>query len=157
MSQIIEIGMGEVAVDKAPCSFTTSGVGSCVVVCLYSAVSQMGAMAHVMLPSSRQDDPDLTNKNLYRYADVAIKVMLNHLVKEGVRQTSIIAKIAGGANMFPDVQGRSQKVGDKNVESVKEILAEYKITITGEHTGGTAGRTVSFDVGNGIVPIKSNI
>lgn len=156
MGSVIEIGMGELGVERAPNAYSTSGVGSCVVVCLYSSFEKVGAMAHIMLPTTHIV-PNYNDKSQYRYANVAIAVMLQQLEAMQIRKSSLVAKIAGGANMFPDVQGRSQKVGDKNVESVREILAEEKITIAGEHVGGTTGRTVYFEIGNGIVTIKSNI
>ncbi|NMB57029.1 chemotaxis protein CheD, partial [Candidatus Beckwithbacteria bacterium] len=36
-------------------------------------------------------------------------------------------------------------------------LTSLDISIVAEHTGGTFGRSVAFDLGNGIVSIKSNI
>ncbi len=156
MSEVIEIGMGELSVGKAPTAFSTSGVGSCLVVCLYSSVHHVGGMAHIMLPKNLLVGIPIEPSH-YRYADVAIAVMLEKIEALGVRKTSLIAKIAGGANMFPGVQGRSQKVGEKNILSVREILGKEGISISAEHVGGTVGRTVRFDVGNGIVSIQSNI
>jgi chemotaxis protein CheD len=155
MSDIITVNMGELTVGKAPIVVETNGVGSCVAICLYSSFNHAGGLAHIMLPRS---ESGLVSGNFgYRYADIAIKVMLEQLSAIHVMKDHLIAKIAGGANMFPDVQGRSHKVGEKNIESVKEILAELGISLIAEHTGGTVGRSVTFDLGNGIVTIKSNI
>lgn len=156
MSNTIDIGMGQLTVERSPSVITTGGVGSCMVVCLYSATQQAGAMAHVMLPKRFSPETPI-DETQYKFADVAIIVMLQKLEAMGIRKTSLVAKIVGGSNMFPEVQGRSQRVGEKNIEAVKEFLMSSGVTVASEHTGGTVGRTVAFDVGNGIVSIRINI
>jgi len=99
MSDTIDIGMGELSVAKTPSSMITSGVGSCVVICLFSTSQKAGAMAHIMLPKRTITSIPI-DESQYKYADVAIPVMLESLEKEGIRKTSLVAKIAGGANMF---------------------------------------------------------
>lgn len=156
MSDVIEIGMGELQVTGSPAILTTSGIGSCIAICLYSSSHRIGGLAHIMLPRRLVDTGTLT-ENDYRYADVAVALMVDKLQAQGVLKASLTAKIVGGANMFPEVQGRSQRVGEKNIIAVREILTEHQIRIAGEHVGGTVGRAITFDLGNGIVSIKINI
>ena len=60
----------------------------------------------------------------------------------------MVAKIAGGATMFP-FQGQGSnmnvgQVGDRNVEATKAKLKELKIPIIAQDTGKNYGRTVIF-------------
>jgi len=59
------------------------------------------------------------------------------------------AKIAGGAKMFEikgqPVNNQIGNIGERNVQTVKKILAEHRIPILGEDTGANYGRTMSFD------------
>jgi chemotaxis protein CheD len=48
----IEVHMGDIAVAEGPDNLVTSGIGSCLIVTLYDAKRQIGALAHAMLPSS---------------------------------------------------------------------------------------------------------
>lgn len=108
-----------------------------------------------MLPKS----PEGTSydENNSRYADVALGLILSQFENEGITSRGLIAKIVGGANMFPDIQGRSQKVGERNIETVKDIITSFNVRIDAEETGGHTGRAVSFDLSNGIVTVTMTI
>lgn len=157
MGEINEIGMGDLTTAAAPTVLATSSIGSCVAVCLYSHMTKVGALAHVMLPQRPDGSPNEITTNDYKYADVAIAIMVAELEKLNVNRSQLIAKIAGGANMFPGVQGRSHKIGEKNVESIKLLLPSYNIRLAAEETGGNSGRALTFDLANGIVTIKVTI
>jgi Chemotaxis protein; stimulates methylation of MCP proteins len=47
------------------------------------------------------------------------------------------------------------RVGERNAEAVKVVLAEYSIRLIAEDTGGNYGRTVQIDLENGIYKIKT--
>jgi chemotaxis protein CheD len=46
-------------------------------------------------------------------------------------------------------------MGPKNVEAVKNILADKGIKIAGEDTGGSKGRTIEFHAGTSKVVVKT--
>lgn len=152
----VEICMGRLYIAEAPQVLSTSGIGSCVAVCLWSQQAKKGSLAHIMLPK-RPEGLGVITENDFRYADISIRVMVEQLARKGVPQNQIVAKIVGGAEMFPGIQARSQKVGQKNVEAVKEILSELSIPIAASETGGNSGRAIVFDISNGIVTIKMTI
>lgn len=153
MDNLVDIKMGELTVGQSPAILATGGIGSCVAVCVYHARSQKGGLAHIMLPGKMS----FSDANDVRCADIAIAKMIQTLEAQGVARTDLVAKIVGGANMFPDIQGRSQKVGEKNIESVRQILSDYQIPLAGEEIGGTAGRAVTFDLTTGIVTIRMTL
>lgn len=152
----IEIGMGKIYIAEAPTILSTSSIGSCVAVCLWSQVSKKGSLAHVMLPKIPMAIDTITEAEL-KYGDIAIKVMTAELAERGVNTNQLVAKIVGGANMFPGIQARSQRVGEKNVEFIKQLLGEFNIPIAAEETGGNTGRAISFDLSNGIITVNMTI
>jgi chemotaxis protein CheD len=93
----IKVGIAESKIGTSPASIITNGLGSCVGVCLWDPVSRIGGMVHVMLPDSTQSNSVL---NKAKYADTGIVLLLSELCQRGVNKNRLVAKIAGGAQMF---------------------------------------------------------
>jgi chemotaxis protein CheD len=125
-------------------------LGSCVGIILCDPVRRVSGLAHVMLPN-RHDEDGATGK----YADTAIPALLSRLAESGGRRGSLQAFLIGGAQMFPMGNVRIASIGDQNVEAARKILAESKIPIVFEDTGGTVGRAVLFDNATGQVSVKT--
>jgi len=106
-----------------------------------------------MLPSSVYARDKI---NYAKFADTAIVKLLEDMISLGARKERIVAKIAGGAQMFA-FQDKSDimKVGAKNVISTKEKLQELKIPIIAEDTGGNYGRTIEFYSDDGRLLVKT--
>lgn len=142
MRNMIKVGMADLNVCKAPDAITTLGLGSCVGVVLYDPVSKVCGMVHVMLPDStliRQND------NVAKFADTGIRALLNKLQLMGIKKTNLLAKIAGGAQMFAfDTENEMLKVGYNNTEAVKKTLRCLGIRIVAEDCGDRYGRTIEF-------------
>ena len=143
------VGIGEYRVVKAPGVLVSLGLGSCVGVALYDPERKIGGLAHVMLPSSN-GATRVTNPG--KYADMAIKMMIQEMVKQGASKRRLLAKIAGGATMF---KNKKSSIGDRNVESVRRILREEGIRIVGEDTGKDYGRSIEFDLETGELRVRS--
>lgn len=141
MAKIVKIGMADLNVATPPDVLQTCGLGSCVGVCLWDNVTKVGGMAHVMLPSSGQGK----SGNDAKFADTAIPWLIDEMRKLGADRLRLTAKIAGGAQMFSFYSENDiMKIGDRNVEAVKTVLAQFKIRITAQDTGGNYGRTIEF-------------
>ncbi|KKQ95451.1 MAG: putative chemoreceptor glutamine deamidase CheD [candidate division CPR2 bacterium GW2011_GWC1_39_9] len=153
----IEIGMGKLYIADGPVVLSTSGIGSCVAVCLWCQIQKKGSLAHIMLPRRPINNTGEIVEDDFRYGDISIQAMVQQLETQDVKRTNLIAKIVGGAEMFPGLQARSQQVGARNVEAVKQTLDVLHIPIAAEETGGNVGRAVTFDVSNGIVTIRMTI
>ena len=156
MDNIVEVPMGSVFIAQSPNILTTGGIGSCVAVCLFHSPTKWGALAHVMLPKRLDPTQPITAEDL-RYADAAMTVMLNQLETYGITPSLLTAKLVGGASMFPDIQGRSVRVGEKNIETIRNLLSENSIHVAAEEVGGSVGRAVSFDLSNGVVQVKMSL
>ncbi|MCR5846534.1 MAG: chemotaxis protein CheD [Lachnospiraceae bacterium] len=153
MSEIIKVGMADLKICKAPDGLTTLGLGSCVGVAVRDPITKIGGLAHVMLPNSTRIK---NNTNIYKFADTGIDELIRLLVKEGASKTRLVAKIAGGAQMF-SFQNKSDmvRVGEQNVLATKKKLSECGIPILAEDTGLNFGRTVIFYPENGDFVIRA--
>lgn len=154
MSELVVVGISDCKMTRNPNVLVTHALGSCVGICLYDRNIKIGGLAHIMLPDSTQFAHASINR--MKFADTAIIDLIQSLQSYGADIRRITAKIAGGAQMFA-VQGNSQigSIGIRNVESVKVILRNQRISILAEDTGLDYGRTVYFDVGTGLMKVKS--
>lgn len=138
----IKVGMADLNVCKSPDSIITMGLGSCIGVVLYDPVIKVCGMVHIMLPDSTQIS---RNSNLAKFADTGIEECLKRVVEIGARKERLIAKIAGGAQMFSvNVNSPTLNVGERNAAACKQKLKDLNIRLVAEDTGGKYGRTVTF-------------
>lgn len=142
MSEIIKVGMADLKVCKSPDGVTTLGLGSCVGIAIRDPGTGIGGLAHIMLPDSTAIRD---NSNIPKFADTGIEELVRQIVAAGGARSRLVAKIAGGAQMFA-FQNKSGmvRVGDRNVEAVKAKLLEMRIPILASDTGENYGRTVVF-------------
>jgi len=153
MTNVIKVGMADLNTTNSPGILTTLGLGSCVGICLYDPSTKIAGMAHIMLPSSQNIK---NNSNKAKFADTAIDVLIDKMVRTGANKIRLISKIAGGAQMFAFMNKNDiMKIGERNVVAVKELLASYNIPIKAEDTGGSYGRTIEFHSETGILLIKT--
>lgn len=145
MSEIIKVGMADLKTCVSPDGVTTLGLGSCVGIAIRDPVTKIGGLAHIMLP----DSTAIRNSqiNIAKFADTGIVELVKQMERLGAMRSRMVAKIAGGAMMFP-FNGSSSvnvgQVGERNVEATKAKLKELKIPIIAEDTGKNYGRTVIF-------------
>lgn len=154
MSRSLIVGISDMNASRDPDVLVTYALGSCVGICLYDAPLKVGGLAHIMLPDSRQFTSGAINR--MKFADTAIVDLLGKMRSFGADRTRIKAKIAGGAKMF-QVQGGgpTASIGDRNVDSVKQILHALRIPILGEDTRKDYGRSVFFHLDSGVMEVRS--
>ena len=129
----------------------TYALGSCIGICLYEPQLKLAALIHIMLPLNMETG----RKNAYKYADTGIRTTLREMERKGARRAAITAKIAGGARMFEVSGGSLGNIGQRNSESVHQILRMEKIQLLWEDVGGTIARTMEFDSATGNGTIRS--
>lgn len=153
MGKMIRVAMADLNVCSSPDALTTLGLGSCVGIVLYDSTTKIAGMAHVMLPDSTRIR---SNENVAKFADTGIDELVRRLEKMGVPKKRLVAKIAGGAQMFAFSSENSMLcVGKRNVEATKEKLKSLDIRIISEDTGDSYGRTIEFYPENGNLLIKT--
>jgi len=151
---LIKVGMADMNIADAGAVLRTTGLGSCVGLTLYDAELRLAGMAHIMLPTS--DIAREGQLNLAKYADTAVPELIRRLESKGMTMRRLVAKMAGGAQMFAFAGGAdTMRIGPRNVEATKLALARYGIPLTAEDTGGNYGRTVELDSRNGLFTIRS--
>lgn len=149
----IRIGIGDLNVGKTPDTLITVGLGSCIGIAIYDKINKIGGLAHIMLPDSTQFSKI---NNEMKFANLAIPMLVDKLVKFGANKRGMKAKIVGGASMFNfSDQKMTMDIGNRNAEAVKKSLKELSIPIIAEDVGGNKGRTLIFDTSNGIVKVKT--
>lgn len=138
----VKVGMADMNTCASPDSIITLGLGSCVGAVLYDPVTKICGMVHVMLPDSKAISQ---NSNKAKFADTGLEELLKLVISKGAKKERLIAKIAGGAQMFSvNPNSPSLRVGERNVEAVKAKLSELGIRLVAEDTGDSYGRTVIF-------------
>ena len=153
MSEIIKVGMADLNVYISPDGITTLGLGSCVGIALRDPVTGIGGLAHIMLPDSTQSR---ANENRAKFADTGIPDMVDEIVAKGASRSRLVAKLAGGSQMFVFASASDiMSVGKRNAAAAKEKLQEMKIPIVAEDTGGNYGRTVQIDLSTGVYKVKT--
>lgn len=154
MGEIIKVGMADLKTCTMPDGLTTLGLGSCVGVVLYDPVTKVSGLLHLMLPDSTRIK---NNQNVAKFADTGIVELCEQMKKMGAVQSRLVAKIAGGAQMFSFGNNTNDivSVGKKNVEATKTILARMGIKLVAEDTGLNYGRTIIFDSVTGKLMIRS--
>jgi len=153
MSELIRVGMADYKVGRAPASLISYGLGSCVGVTLYDSSTKVGGLLHIMLPDSTQAR---SNENPAKFADTGIPLMLNEIIALGAVRSRVVAKIAGGSQMFKFANATDiMRVGERNAQAVKVALKDLNIRIIADDTGGNYGRTVELQLETGVYRIKT--
>jgi len=152
MANRIEVPTGGYSFAQAPDRLVTIGVGSCLAICLYSPERKVGALIHSMLPRAGQH---VTNPSLY--VDTALNVVLEKFAHAGIDHRHLFAKLVGGAEMFPGIQqiDNAGGIGQRNVEEASRLLKILGIPVASTSLGGNRGRSLSFDMENGVVSIAA--
>ena len=153
MAELIKVGMADYKVGCYPASLISYGLGSCIGIAIYDPITKIGGLAHIMLPDSKQAR---ATDNTAKFADTAIPVLLDQVVRLGAAKNRITAKIAGGSQMFSFAQASDvMRIGDRNVEAVREVLKSLSIRILADDVGGNYGRTVELQLDTGVFVIKT--
>lgn len=153
MPELVKVGMADYKIGRAPDILISYGLGSCIGISLYDPQTKIGGLLHIMLPDSSQSR---ANENRAKFADTGIPDMLNELMRKGASRARLVAKLAGGSQMFAFANASDiMRVGFRNALASKEILKKLSIPVVGEDTGGNYGRTVQIDLSTGVYKVKT--
>lgn len=150
------IGIADMKLARTQGTLVTYALGSCIGICLWDPLLKIGALVHIMLPINMEKN----RISPFKYADTGIRLTLTKMEQMGAKRARIVAKIAGGAKMF-NVPGNGSlgNIGQRNIASVHQVLRLEGIRLVKEDVGGSAARTLFFDVatGEGTVKIYGNV
>ncbi|NLE04779.1 MAG: chemotaxis protein CheD [Crenarchaeota archaeon] len=144
----VRVNMAELKAENQPINLVTS-VGSCIAICIHDSMNMCGGLAHIMLPNSsiapREPLPA-------KFADTAVPELIRVIKRLGGNEKRLYAKIAGGANMFPNMNALN--IGAKNIEATKVALQKHKVRLVSEDVGGENGRRITFNIATGVALVK---
>lgn len=152
----IDVRMGSLSVSEKKNTVLTTFVGSCVALCIYEPVQKIGGLAHIMLPDSEGKHSPASSLDA-RYADHALKLVLDAIKQKGGNHERLVSKLVGGAKTFSNENSATDvlfNIGERNYASVRVLLESSKIPVLAEDVGSTQGRWVRLDVNNGNVIVK---
>lgn len=127
------------------------GLGSCIGLCVFDPSTRIGCIAHIMLPKSKA----VGTSDIGKYADTAVPYVIEEMTARGAVKSRLRAAIVGGAQLFSfEGAGERLDVGRRNVEAVKQLIAQSRLRLIAEDVGGKSGRTVTLDSTTGEVVVK---
>jgi len=151
---LIQVGIAELEVARAPARLQAVALGSCVAVILYDPVARVGGLAHVLLPDPRIGRPRPDQPA--RAAPTAVAALLDELLALGAERSRVTARLVGGARMFATLQpAGTLQMGERNVSAARDALGRHRLALVGEAVGGSFGRSVAFDLATGRVTVTS--
>lgn len=150
MDKEIKVGIADMKVARREGLLITYALGSCIGITLYDPAIKLGGLLHIMLPSAESARMD----NVYKFADTGIVEMLRKMQAFGGVKSRYICKIAGGAKMF-EMQGNLGNIGQRNIENVQNMMRREQIRIARQDVGANYARTMSLDVADGVVKVRS--
>ncbi|NLT66315.1 MAG: chemotaxis protein CheD [Acidobacteria bacterium] len=133
----------------------TYALGSCLGITVYDPVARIGAMVHVMLPSS-SIDPVKASMNPCMFVDTGVKNLFLASYKAGAQRSRLIVVGAGGACANGMEQDDYFQIGKRNVTVLRSLLWKNGIILKNCDFGGNLARTMSLDIATGQVLIKMN-
>jgi chemotaxis protein CheD len=150
----VRVKVADYAVRRGDLVLATIGLGSCVAIALYDGETQIGGLAHILLPSQSMSRE---TANPAKFPETIVPLMLEEMRALGAGPTArISAKIVGGASMFSQlVVGSGVNVGERNIAATREVLAELGVPLIAEDTGLDYGRSVYFHLADGRIEVRS--
>ena len=134
---------GQLFVSGEPALVTTI-LGSCIAVCLWDSVSEIGGINHYLLPLN-----PLRGQDDARYGSTAIDQLVEQMTLRGAVTSRLVAKVVGGASIMSRFSDARLSIGEQNSGAAREALDRLSIPIAAEQTGGRRGRKLLFHTGNG--------
>lgn len=148
----MKVGIADMKITRQEGTLITYALGSCIGISFYDPGIKLAALLHIMLPESKNP----SEPQVYKFADTGIRETLRRMSVFGGVKSRYICKIAGGAKMF-EVQGSSSlaNIGQRNIESVRNILRKEQIRLTRQEVGENYARTMLVDAATGKVYIRT--
>lgn len=146
----ITVGIAEYVATDARAALTTTGLGSCVAVCLYDETVGAGGLVHVMLPVAEE----MNGGSSAKFADTGTELLISEMESLGATSAGLEAKIVGGSEML-DLLEWGSDIGAQNVQQARQTLEDHDIPVVGEDVGGDFSRSLQLETKTGALHIHS--
>jgi len=153
-TRLLVVGMGELVVSADPAvTLVTYALGSCLGVALYDPVARVGGMLHAMLPSSTVD-PARAAVLPALFVDTGVPELFRACYSRGARKERLVVTIAGAGGLSGEDADRF-RIGKRNLVMVRQLFWKNSVLVNGADVGGSGSRTLSLNVGDGQVLIRT--
>jgi chemotaxis protein CheD len=88
------------------------------------------------------------------FVDTGVPLLFRTLYEQGALKARLVVKAAGCGT--PMGQNEVFKIGERNYTVLKKLLWKNDILLEAEDVGGSASRTIHFDVSRGRVLLSTN-
>jgi chemotaxis protein CheD len=132
----------------------TYALGSCLGVAVYDIRLKRAGLLHCMMPDSSIDRTKATG-NPSLYVDSGMKAMMDDFYRNGSRKNDLIIRVAGGSSSKPNEEEDFFQIGRRNFVSLRKYLWTEGLMLKSYDVGGYGSRTVTVEVENGKMLIKS--
>jgi chemotaxis protein CheD len=151
MNQIVLVG--DMKTGRHGDTLVTHALGSCLGLMVFDPAARVGGLLHAMLPLS-SINPQKAQANPAMFVDTGVPMLFKSLYDLGAVKARLVVKAAGCGN--PMGQSEVFKIGERNYTVLKKLLWKNNILLEAEDVGGSASRTIHFDVSSGQVLLSSN-
>jgi chemotaxis protein CheD len=145
--------VGDMKVGKEQDILVTHALGSCLGLMIYDPTVKVGGMLHAMLPLSRIN-PQKAEANPFMFVDTGVPELFRCVYELGGQKARLVVKAAGCGQ--PLGNNEMFKIGERNYTVLKKLLWKNGVLLESEDIGGSASRTVHFEISTGQIIISSS-
>ncbi|ODT51224.1 chemotaxis protein CheD [Devosia sp. 63-57] len=147
---VTTVHQGDCHVSSAPDVTFSTVLGSCISACVRDRVAQIGGMNHFLLAEQSGSAKDRYGASA-RYGAFAMEQLINKVLSQGTgKKANLEIKIFGGGK----INSALDDVGAKNIEFVRQFLADEGYVAASQDMGGTYARRVLFKPHSGRAFVK---
>ena len=151
----VVVGVGESAVGIGDARLATYALGSCVGVALYDPVARVAGLLHAMLPDSAVDAVRAARAPAM-FVDTGVPLLLRDCARLGARRERLVARLAGGAFAAEREDADHFRIGRRNVDAARALLAGLGVPVVAEDVGGSrVSRTLHLDAATGLLRVQA--
>lgn len=132
----------------------TYALGSCLGVTAHDPVAKVGGLLHAMLPSA-SIAPERATREPEAFVDTGVPLLIEACERLGAKRERLVVHAVGAAEPRWGTEADVFRIGERNLESLEAVLGRFGIPVRAADVGGTASRTVLFEVGSGKVTVKA--
>ena len=155
MQDMIMVNMADYKLSRGKQKLITRDLGSCVAVAMRDAERGIGGLLHIMLPAC-PNPREIEEKEYPKFADTGIDLLIHQLVLAGAARARLTVKLAGAAHVIKTPFVPIEKdISSRNLEAVKNKLAQCQIPVLAMEVEEDFPRTVIFEPESGILQIKT--
>lgn len=152
-AKAILVGIAEMHISSdSDTVLTAPNLGSCLGIAVYDHQKKYGGMVHCLLPLSSAD-PVKAGERPSMYVDSGLSLLLEKMFSMGSNKSNLRICAAGGAAMGED--SSLFEIGKKNITILRKLLWKNSLLLASQDLGGNASRTVTLQIDNGEVWLKS--